>query len=469
MAETGIVTINVLLDVTAAAAQDYSTLLIVDCNHSSFSRAAVYASPSDYQNTIPSGTPLRIALDSAFSASVKPSQVIAGKSLGKAVLTPTGVADTVQYDVTVTVAGGGTVAATYTAGAADTEEDVCVGLKADIDAVTAVTDEVTAAVVGTGTDAVLEITPNTTTDDFTLTNLTPNLELESVATEAPGDSLAAIAQYNSQWTWVASTDHTPSYQISMAAAVQPLQKIYVTSTQLAVAYSNWDGVTTPQADDVGANFRFNNYDYAHAMYHNLSDSIYPEMVRVTEFTFLKPGQDNFALQSLSGVGVAQITDGSRALSTTELVNIEARSMATIVDFYGQSVVGSRIEKIGNRVASGKRLETIAVSIYTKQEIERTTATFLLKNRKAAMNDSDIAKLVNRWSKFFQDNASSGGAARAFQPGRPVDIEVPAAKDISFEDKVAGLFQGTVMTAYLDPSIDSVNATVRLTFSDPTEV
>ena len=468
MAETGIVNINVALNVTAAAAQDYSTLLIVDCNHTSFDRAAIYASPDDYSG-VAAGSPLRLALESAFRASVLPSQVIAGRATGKAVLTPQDVADTEQYDVTITVAGGGTVVASYTAGAADTEEDVCTGLQADIDAVTAVTDEVTATVVGTGADAILEITLNTTTDDFIVSGLTTNLELESVATEAASDTLTEIANFNSQWTWLASTDHRPSYQTSMAAAVQPLQKIYVTSTQLAVAYSSWDGISTPASDDIGALFESLNYNYAHVMYHDQADAIYPEMTRVTEFTWLKPGQDNFALRSLSGVDVAQLADGSRPLNTTELGNLESRAMSTIVNFYGQAVVGSRTDRIGNRVSSGTRLETISVAIYTKQEIERTTATFLLKNRKAALNDSDITRLKNRWQKFFDDNASTSGVPRAFQPSRPVSIVVPRAKDISFEDKVAGFFHDAVITGYLDPSIDSVDARVVLTFQDPTEV
>ncbi len=469
MAETGIVTINLALAVTAASAQDYSTLMIMDCNHFSFERTAVYASVADYSSVLPSGSTIRSALDSAFSASVKPAQVIYGRVKGSSTITPLNVADTVQYDFTVTVSTGDSAIASYTAGAADTAEDVCTALKADIDAVTEVVSEITATVVGTGADAVLQITLDATASDFTLTNVSSTISAVSLATETPADAIQAIQNSNNQWTWICSTDHRPASQLATAATAETLKKPYVTSTALVEAYSSWNGVDTPSVNDVGATLRFNNYTYSHCMYHHEADDSFPECVRVTEFTWLKPGRDNFALVALAGVPLAQRDDsGGGALTTTDLTNLESKSMSTIVRFGGQNVVGCRTTKIGNRMANGTRMETVAVAIYTKQEIERTTETFLLKNRKAGMNDVDISKLVNRWQKFFDENATGGGVTRAFQSSKPVVITVPRAKDISFEDKSDGILQNVEIIGYLDPSIDSVVATITLTFEDPTE-
>lgn len=467
MAETDIVRINATLDVSAAQAEDYSTLLIVDCNHTSFDRAAVYSTPDDYTSTVAVGTPLRAALDSAFSATIRPAQVIAGRSKGKAIITPEGVADTVQYDVTVNVAGGGTVAASYTAIVADTAEDVCLALKSDIDAVTAVTDEVTATVVGTGADAVLEITLNTDDDDFTLSGVSSNLSIRSVATEAAGDSLTEIADYNSQWTWITATDHSPSYQITMMAQAQVLQKPYVTSTQLVEAYAAWNGEDTPASNDVGAYAKFSNYSYTHVMYHNEADTIIPENVRLTQFTSKVPGTSNFQYKALAGVSLAQIVDGTRALNTTELVNLETKSMSTIALLGGNAVVAGRVTDTANRMATGVRMEAIAVLIYTRQEIARIVETVLLNRDKVALNDDDIAIFVNKIKKFFTDNASSGGVTRAFRGDRPVDIIAPRAKDISFEDQVDGILRNFRVIGYMDPSIDSVIIDLSLTYLDPT--
>lgn len=467
MAETGIVRLNASLSVTAAAAQDYSTLLIVDCNHTSFDRTAVYASPDDY-STIEAGTPLKRALDSAFSASIRPAQVIAGRSKGKAVLTPEDVADGEQYGVTVTVTSEAVVAASHTAGAAETAEDVCTALKADIDAVTEATDEIGATVVGVGADAVLEIVFNTSEDDFILSGLTENLTLSSEATEAVADSLSAIGDSNSQWTWIAATDHTPSYQVSIMSQAEVLQKPYVTSMQLEEGYAPWNGEDTPDSNDVGAIAKFNNYDYTHVMYHNNADELQAENVRLTQFSSKKPGTSNFQYKSLSGVPLAQEVTGTTALTTTDLFNLETKSMSTTVSLGGQTVVGGRVTGTGNRMASGVRMEAIQVLIWTRQEIARKLETLLLVKDKMALNDSDINLITKTIRKFFTENASGGGVSRAFREDRPVDIIAPKAKDISFEDQVEGILRNFTVIGYLDPSIDSVEINLNLTYLNPVE-
>lgn len=300
MAENNIIQINSSLAVTAAAALDYSTLLIVDCNHLSFNRATVYGSPDDYSSTLLATSNLRKALDSAFSASVRPPRVIAGRSKGTATLTFPSVADGDIFDFTVTTEDGSVVAASYIASAAETAEDVATALKTDIDAVTGVTDHVTATVVGTGTDAILTLTLVTSTDDFTVTNVTSNIIVTGTPTEAAADTLAAIREINSAWTYINATDHTPTYQLAMANAATTLQKPYFTSTARSEAYAAWDGVSTPDSNDILALFAFSQFDYAHATYHHQADNdgvagtiAYPEAVRVTEFVFLKPGRDSF--------------------------------------------------------------------------------------------------------------------------------------------------------------------------------
>lgn len=467
MTDPNITVINASLQVQSAAALDYSTVLIVDCNHLTFNRATVYTGPDSYSLTVPTGSALRKALDSAFSVTPQPPQVVVGRSKGTATLTPTSVADGSVHDFDLEVADGETVNVSYTTGTSETAEDIATGWKADIDANTDITDHVTATVVGTGADAVLTISLVSSTDDFIVSNLTDNITITGTSTEAIGDTLTEVSQFNSQWTYITSTDHTPSYQVSAAAAASTREKPYITSTGLEEAYAAWDGTSTPDSNDVGATFAFNQYNFAHCFYHNNADD-YPEMARITRFTYLKPGRDNFQYQTLPGFGLAQIVDGTRALNPTELFNLAEKNISTIVTLGGSSVVGGMNGK-GNRMSSGVRIETIAVLNYFRQELGRRTDTLLLRKPKLAMNDGDIGMFVNAWEYFLEDNVSGGaGDARALDPVLPYRIDVPKAKDISFEDRAEGLFENTNITCYLDASIDKVVLNIALTFRDPAQ-
>ena len=464
MANPQITVVNASLQVQGAAASDYSTLLIVDCNHLSLDRSAVYTGLDSYSNTVPSGSALRKALDSAFSALPKPPQVVAGRAKGKAVLAPTGVADGIDFDFTIEVEDGHSLAVSYTAGAAETAEDVATGLKADIDLDTDITDHVTATVVGTGADAVLELSLVASTDDFFLSAITDNLTVTGVASEAPADTLTAIREFNSQWTWIVSTDHTPSYQGTMAATATTLGKLYVTSTNLEEAYGVWDGVSTPDSNDIGALFAFNEYNYAHCMYHDQADS-YPEAARITQFTHLKPGRSNFQYKSLSGFGVAQIADGTRALNDTELFNLSGKNISTILSYAGQSVVGG-YKGTGNRMGSGTRMETMAVLVYFQQELKRKADSLLLRFPKLGMNENDFNKFRNSWQSFLDRNVSTASETAALDPYKPYTIEMPRPEDVSFEDRVDGILQDVKITCYLDASIDSAVINLVLTYRDP---
>ena len=49
------------------------------------------------------------------------------------------------------------------------------------------------------------------------------------------------------------------------------EKVIDPFTGLEEAYAAWDGTSTPDANDIGALFAFNEYDYCHAFYHNKAD------------------------------------------------------------------------------------------------------------------------------------------------------------------------------------------------------
>lgn len=453
MAQNNIVLVQPVVRGVAAQTGDISTLMILDTNHDSLDRYKIYAS-DEYQSTIASGTPLRKALDSAFSPTPTPSIVVVGRAKGTAVLSFPDVGDTDVFGVSIEVADGATVTASFTAGAADDAQDVATGLKADIDAVTAVTDHITATVVGTGSDAVLQITLVATTDDYRLYGTTSNVSVSYTTTEAAADSLSAIQDFYADFTFVMSTNHTPSYQTALAAACEVAKKLYFTSTALPIAYTaSYDGVTAPDSSDILAVIAHANYQWSHAMYHEAAAD-YPEAQRVTRFSWLRPGTTDWQYKSLVGFGVAQHATENRALTTGEILNISSKYGSTIVNERGLAVVSS-YDGLGNRVGSGDRIEHMHFAIYAKQQIEAILMTFKYNVDKLGMNDQDIGRIQGQIVAFADRET---GPSLALNPANPYKIVFPKAKDITFLQQSSGRLSSVEATFYMNASIDSIHVT-----------
>jgi hypothetical protein len=452
--------VNAALQLTAAAALDYSTVLIIDAHHDSFERATVYTDPASY-SSIPEGTPLRRALDSAFSASVRPARVVVGRALGDFVLTPSDIEDNETYSFTIQILDGVTETINATVDPGDTAEDLAEAWKTSIDANVDLTDHITSTVVGSGADATLVISANTSDDDFNISGVSDGITTESVITESAADIIENISNFNPDWTYITATDHTPSFQLAMGAQAAVLQKPYFTSTDNPVAYSTWAGINVvPDAEDVGAQFVFNSNQYAHVMYHDRA-SDYPEVARITEFTFLRPGEDSFNYKPITGFGLGLIQGGARKLNTNELNNLQQRNMSTIVNLGGTPVVA------GNRMATGVRIEAIVFSLYAQQELGRRLDTLFLNGRKFGMNDADLGVMENSLTTWLNTNVSTPGKARALDPHVPYTMLFPRAKDISFEDRVDGVVTFEAIL-YLDASIDSTVLNLTLTYRDPAQ-
>jgi hypothetical protein len=424
----------------------------------------VYATSGGYSSTVPVGSNLRKALDSAFQASTRPAQVVAGRAKGTAILSFAMPSAGIAYDFTIATSGTTSVTASITAVENDTAELIASSLKSDLDSVSGITDEVTATVVGTGNDAVLEISLNDSDFDFTLTNLSDSVVASGRVTESEADILASILDFNSDWTYVVSTDHTPSHQLAMAAACNVLKKPYMTSTSNELAYSSWDEVSIPDAEDIGAMFAYRQYDYAHCMYHHRAED-YPETLSVTEHTFLTPGRDSFQYKKLGDFGLAQISDLSRKLSESELYNLSIKNIGTIISLGGISVKGG-FNGQGARMGSGVGIRTVAIKKYIEQELLRATQSLFYRFRTLNMNNSDLNLFKQKWATFLDRLVSAPGNSSALAPSRPYQITLPDESDISFETKVEGLLRDAKIVCYIDPSIDGVALELNFTFSDP---
>lgn len=470
MTDPRIIVVNTTIAQTAEPTADYKTQLIVDCNHLTFDRISTYAAGG--YTTIPSGTLLKTALDAAFSTDVKPATVKVGRAKGAATYTPVGVADGNEYGFTITVKDGYSLEETYTTGVGEDAQDIADALKAQFDLDANITDHVSLTVSGTGADAVLVVALVSGDDDFTVTNFTGDYTLTGTASETAGDTLDAIVEIDNGFTFITATDHTPAYQVALAAKTETLaEKMYHTSTDLAEAYATWDQVTIPDSNDVAGLFRFNNYSKSHCMYHHLADN-YIEMARVSEYSWMEPGTTDWQNTPLSGYPLAQVADLSRPINDAEQIQLKNRYAATtvsIIGLAGGSPVVGGYEGLGNRMADGIRIETLHWSYRATQVIKQRMATIFLNSRKVGMNDRDINRLRGAITTWLDTQVSNDSGAKALDPVRPYKLTMPKASDISFEDKVAGVLNGINLIAYTDASVGQVVIDLTVTFNNPSEV
>jgi len=252
----------------------------------------------------------------------------------------------------------------------------------------------------------------------------------------------------------------------MAAAVQALiYKKYMTSSQLAENYGSWDEVSIPTANDVAATMAYNGYTRTNVYYHHDADNLYPEMRRVTRFSLPEPGRSNFQYKLLSGVGLAQTADGSRKLNPQELLELKKKYATTSVRDGGVTFVGG-YDGLGNRMASGVRIESIYWTDRAAQKIKQIVLSYFLNREKVGLNDADISAIVGGIETWLDSQVSAVGSTFALNPLRPYKIDYPKAKDITFADQVAGLLQNLTITAYSDASMDKADIDLVVTFFDP---
>ena len=460
MTNPRIVVVNSTIAQTAAVEEDYKTQMIFDCNHLTLDRTSVYA--QEGYDDVPVGTKLRTALDAAFLPDLKPAIVRVGRLKGVSTYTPTAVASGKEFGLTITVADGYSLEATYTTAVGEDAQDVLTAIAALFNADDDITDHVTVAVSGTGAAAVLIITLVSGDDDYSLSGFTGDYTITGVPTEVPVEAIADILDFNSDWVFATCTHHVATYQASFAAAMQPIaDKYFITSSKNAENYATWDGVTAPSTADLMSVVKFNNYTKTHVAYHHLADNFY-ECMLVSLYSQQPAGSISWQLKNPPSFPLALNFAQTRALNVAELLKIKAVNGSTVVRQGGFVFTGG-YEGSGNRFSDGVRIEAKHWTTYASQQIRRRLLTLMINSNKIGMNIFDFNKIKNLIEDFLQTQVSTVGLTYALNPIKPFVVTMPNPRDISFEDQVDGILQGIKITAYSDASVDSIITDLTVTF------
>ena len=191
-----------------------------------------------------------VAAQQFFSHTPSVSQLKIGRREADGVFTPSSVDNGSIHTITVTVNDGDSVTASFTADLTDTAADVSTALIGLINGDTDVAAHITASASGDG----IAIAPVTAGDVYSVSGLS-NIAATYTSTETAGDVLDAVTEVDGDFYFVTADDHTETFVLAMAAAVQAMERLYFVSNQEMSALTVFSDIST----DIPAKLKQNNY------------------------------------------------------------------------------------------------------------------------------------------------------------------------------------------------------------------
>jgi hypothetical protein len=378
---------NIALDTASVSRQGFGTLLFVGKHNYFPERIKAYTSvTSMVADGIPTTSGVYAAAQAAFSQNPSPTSIKIGRQESTSVLAPTGIADGVEFKITIAAKDAVTAEFVYAAGAADDAEAIVDALKTAIDADTDIAAKVTTTKVGAGADAVLELSQTATgVDWFTVSSLLNLTEtFKEVSTETAADTINAISLIDDAWYYFSAEDHTEAFIVSAAATLEAKLKFYRFSTAVVGSYAS-----TPTGPL--ALVQTSNYFRTSGMYHHEADTKFPEVAAIAEIAFAVTGTVTYANRIVAGVSPSLNGDGN-TLTTTQQNNLKTVNG----DFFAR--VGSfstdPVIIVVGKTASGEWIDNIVGRDNMEVDMEADFTNFFIRQKasKAAFNNKGANQL-----------------------------------------------------------------------------
>jgi hypothetical protein len=448
MSNKPIVTVNVSLQTATVSRKGFGTPIFISTHHNFAQRVRSYASLKAVGEDFKSTDSAFIAAQGVFSNTPSVSTFKVGRREADAIITPIDVATGSIHKLTITVNGGDTVAVSVTTAAAETAEDVATAIKTAIDADAAVADHVTATVVGVGVAGTLTIAPKLATDIFGVSAVSNVVLTTEASTETAGDVLTAVLEEDEDFYFVAAEDHSETFVLALAAAVEAQTMLYFVSssenTSLTVAYS-------PSATDIPALLKQGNFEHTVLLWSQVSDSAYPECNFLGVNAPYAPDQRAVVWSGTNiSVVLAKNALGNRLTSTQEKnlfdrnANYVTETAVGIRQLGGKTVSGAWIDDICNRDAIVARVKEGQQRLILNQagsKLEGGREGVLLSEARLT---EDLTPFVA--SKALESFTTDSSAAT-------IDQDTRALSNMQFE----GVLQGAIIKIVINATL--VNATV----------
>ena len=452
MAYQAAVTSNITRNTVTAQGISLDHSIFVDSHNYFPERVRSYGSYTEFleDTSIPSTSNTAKAITSAFSAntSAAPSRVYAGRiETDNVIITPNAAVIGSTYGFTVKVYDATrtlltTTIASFTATTTDVA-DVVTGLSTSLGTVTGVTS----SIVGT----TITLAP-ASTYSIVVTAFVKVADTYT-STETPAEILAAIQEENNEWYALMAADHTETFQLAMAAAIQPTgasdsPKMYWTSTSDVDSYV---AVVDPAVDVIGKLKEFN-YTRTVTDWSHLADSIFPEMLAFNYASTFQAGAANFKFNRIAAYPAAANPSTGARLSTGMQGNINARNGNWMgrqrgVDFYQDG-----------KVASGEWIDIIMGVDWLNDRIEVEVLNVFLNQQGGKVSYAKPSIIKSTIDSVLQQAYDIG-----FLDGY-VGAEIPDyLTQIPFSDKVERILKDVKWTGYLSGAVNNVIINGNLTY------
>lgn len=451
-------TVNVSLNSGVTLQKNISTIVFFDAHNYFTENVRTYEDITGVAADLPTDSRSYIAAEQAFGADVPPAEFKLARRICDTEITPTGVADAQVYNVTITVTGGDSVVATYTAGAPDDEEAVVDGLLADIAAATGVTAHITAAKVGTGTSATLTIAATTAADDFAVSTISDNLDIAFIndTAETATDLLAKLREEDDEFYVITAYDKTETFVLAMDAATTAATKIYATT------FSDTSLLTplAQPATDVGGKLQENDNIVTLSDFHHEAETKFPEVRAIVDLANSKGGDYVVASNYVQGIPASQDPSTGKLLTATQRGYLRDRNVGYFLK-YGKSDVIR--DKYQGKTAGGEWISVVRNRDIMQAEIQNGVDALMLRTPVIPFIQSGAEQVINVAKVLCDRRTSTDEVPNILESETPYLFPEIDVNDIPLVDKQNGVFNYE-FDLYQAGAIRAPKFTVNLTYS-----
>ena len=422
-----IVDVSIALQTTSVSQVGFGIPLFIGAHRWFNERVKTYSSIKEVEADCPAGSDERIAATGAFSQTPSISQFKLGRRESDAILTPDAPAEGDVYSFTIVDTDLDSYSISYTAQVTDLDaEDIVDGLLGVIAGETELVTHVTATKIGATTAGTLSLEPATPgTDAFSISALV-KLTDSYPATEVAGTVLTAIEAVDEDFYFITAHDHTETFVLALAAAVEARNKQYFMATAEAGSLA---ALAVP-ATDIAGKLKELNYLHTNAFYHDDADTTFPECAFAGKGAPFTPGTITWAHQQLAGVATPISTVTGLALSSTEQDALIERECNYLRNLGGVNVIWP------GTVASGNFIDETRIVHFLVARITEAYQIKLINSLKVPYTDIGIGEMQNVLTSLLTRYVETPAQPNILQENNPFTTSFPRARDVSAANKTA---------------------------------
>jgi Protein of unknown function (DUF3383) len=334
------------------------------------------------------------------------------------------------------------VVISYTAGGGDTQQSILTALNNAITAAFAIPPTM-GAVVGSGPSATLTLTSVNPGAGISYSAVDSFLTFaQTVANNGITNDLANIISENNTWYGIVLCSNTDYDIEQLAAAVEPLKKIYIATTADAA-------VPTSSTTDIATVMKGKGYKRTALIYTAISATDGIDAAWVGGQLPLTPGSNNWAFVNLVGIDPDTFTDNQQTI----LIGVPVDGIAgKNVNIY-QTVGGVNLTEMGTMIGGQYIDITIGIDWLTAT-IQTNILQALVSVPKIPYTDNGTAVLISAVKAAILQGIANGliDGNTPYTVTAPSVLSVPAsqranriAPTISFTCRLAGAFNAVIVS------------------------